>query len=207
MPDKGDEPDVHLDNEGLGNDNIKDKQHTAGTSNLFTVDVKRLESLFSDMQRLIYASGSKRRRAYKNCPSHTYEEVEARLEYLEKETKEGLGEESDHGRRPGSFDRGERSDGRGRRTRSRENRRYTNRDKETRSSRSHDRGSSGTSSSSSRSPENAEKQQAKKRKQRRRVFALAKRVFEFYLPLYCASEIVAKFWGALYHIIEVQPFP
>ena len=165
----------------------------------FDVDLDRLKSLFSEMHKTIRTTSGRVRRPYNKCPSRSLEEVEVRLAKLLQKRNEGSvdagsqrnvgsSNERQTGLPTGIPDSDDQIRHQSARTES-----ITNPLTEE-NIRSLTEGDIRTLDSGLN-------------RQKRRLVINAKRCFVFFLPLEYSSDMVSKYWGAVYSMIDVSRDP
>ena len=183
--------------------------HSAADIHTFRYDMQRLKRIFADMDNRLRSKEFKKSRVYRKCPSRTLQEVESRSMQILRE-----GEMTFQKRTEVS-------------SKTRENTSSTppNPDEE-------DAGTSQAHKQTERSrspvigvplggndetempeieteseepPVSSTKMDTKlKLKRQKRFLKLAKALFQYFIPLEFNSALVAKYWGAVYVLIEVN---
>ena len=196
-----------------GEENVKAQKlaHPAGApqsaaaDDSFHYDTQRLNRIFADMDNRLRSKNFKRSRVYKKCPCRTLQEVETRSTQILRE-----GEMASHKRTKVSSNNVENTSSA-----------PSNPDKEdpessqahnqTRNSRSpvievipggnDETEMPRTETKSEELPVASTKMDIERHK---RFLKLAKALFKYFLPLEYHSALVAKYWGAVYLLLEVN---
>lgn len=155
----------------------------------FQYDMKRLKKIFADMDKRLRSKNFKKYRAYKKCPSRTLQEVDARSwqiiqECQKAQQKAGPGSKPEQNNRspPSTIDEG---DSRIRHVHIRKER-------------------SGSPVIDEAQRGNDEPHRSvRELRELKKFLRMAKTLFMCFLPLGFDSALVAKYWGAIYEVIEV----
>ena len=162
----------------------------------FNVDLDRLRRLFKEMHKMMWTKDEKIHRLYRKSPSHSLEEVENRLAILlqkrrpdsvHAKSQNTTGSTDDH-----QTDSSTASPALDARIRSQTP--HTGR--QTRPSTEAIRALSSDGNVVSSGPE--------LRHHKRRLVINAKRCFVFFLPLEYSSDMVSKYWGTVYSMVDVS---
>ena len=152
------------------------------TTQTFRYDTKRLQKMFADMDQRLRSKDVRGYRAYRKCPSRTLQEAETRLQIILEGKK--ASEKAKSGSKP-KDDTGPTEQ------------KYDDRDLGTANIKPH-------TEHSNRGPVAAGSRYRHVYQQK--FLKLAKKLFQFFLPLEFSSALVAKYWGAVYALLEVNTF-
>ena len=170
----------------------------------FHYDVEKLQEMFMDMDKRLRSKDFKRHRAYKRCQSHTLQEVETRYLQL---TREGRTASQNQSETRSKLKDDARS-------------KLSKHDEENFGTRRvHIRTEGSGSPVTNVSPHGINETQtsevdteppqppyniAEHLRHQRKFIKWAKKLFTFFLPLHFDSALVAKYWGAVYVLVEVN---
>ena len=181
---------------GLEPDGLSTSRPEEVNSRPLIFNLNKLRRLFKEMHKMMRTKDGKLHRLYKKGPSRSLEEVENRLDVLfQKKRPDSVHAESQH--TTDSIDDHQNDSGSGSpvlnaRIRSkspRTGRQTCSSTEEIRELSSHG---------------NVESSDSELRRHKRRLVKDAKRYFVFFLPLDYSSDMVSKYWGAVYDLVDVS---
>ena len=175
-------PTEGMEETGKVADSTRGSQSTNATQT-FQYDMKKLQKMFADMDnRLRSKKFSKFSHGYKKCPSRTLQEVETRSSQILQEGEKSF-KRAESGSEPG------------------ENINPTAPNNDDRNSGTKDIPRRRNNSNSDIVGIDALIEHSRRQK---KFVKEAKAVFAFFVPLAFTSALVAKYWGAVYVLIEVK---
>lgn len=181
---------------GLEQDGLSTPRPEEVDARSLIVNLDRLRKLFKEMHKMMRTKDGKIHRLYRKGPSHSLQEVEDRLAVLlQKRRPDSVHAESPHtteSTNDHQTDSRTGSPALDARIRSQSPR--TGR--QTRPSTEEIRGLS--------SDGNVGSSGSELRRQKRRLVINAKRCFVFFLPLEYSSDMVSKYWGTVYSMVDVS---